>query len=383
MDQEFFSQNQPNQEFNQGQTPFAPPPPNVFIRTSDSDLEKIQKEGGTYSSEFSKEPSIPSQIPTQPPVSPSVYERTPQSVPFQDISFAPQKLATETPIVSFENQPPKTGIPSIPEIPASELSGIPTPPSKKNFLPFIIIGALVIGGVALGYFLLWPKIFAPKKVTQVVTTTTTTTSTTTTTTLPPSPYISIGSPYFKSFVDLKVTGSVVISQIKESATNESSPAGTFKILIPKVKGIALTDEEVILSLIPKLPQELKPFLLGDKKFLLYVYYGEVNPSLGLIVETGLENKNSIKPIFLNWEKNLQITKDLTNFYLVKIPTRVGKSFKEVNNLGAEIRTIDYKGEEVDLSYAFYDKYLIIASSKEAINAALERLQRPVEPIYPF
>lgn len=347
--------------FGQKEEPFAPPPSNIFIRTSESDLEKIQQEGGNVS--------------FAPPIQPEKMH--------EEVSFAPpQGFVPPSPPQTFVSQP-ETGPAISPEIPASEISGLPvSPPPKKKFLPFIIIGVLIVGGAALGYFILWPKIFGTKKVVEI-TTTTVTITTTTTTTLPPSPYVSLGAPYAKSFVNIEVKGNPTLSAIRQVALEEVSPPGTFKVLIPRVKGTALTDDEVILSLIPKLPENLKPFVLGDKKFLVYVYYGQINPSLGLIIEIGEENKEAVRPIFLNWEKKLQILKDLANFYVVKIPTQVGKAFKEVSNLGAEIRTFDYKGEEVDLTYAFFDKYLIISSSLESVNSALERLQRPLEPIYPF
>ncbi|MGC8880803.1 MAG: hypothetical protein ACP5OX_00810 [Minisyncoccia bacterium] len=376
MNEENFPQ---NQNFNQGspfppinqfspsasenkEEPFAPPQSNIFIRTSDSDLGKIKGEGEAVFTPSNE------QMPSQPPK------------PMEEVSFAPSSGFTP-PSEPHSYISPQEGSAITPEIPASEMSGFPSaPPLKKKFLPFIIIGVLIVAGAALGYFILWPKIFGPKKVVEV--TTTTTTSTTTTTTLPPSPYVSLGSPYTKSIVNVEIKGSPVLTAIRKAATDEISPFGTFKILIPKIKGVVLNDEEIILSLIPKMPESLKPYVLGDKKFLIYAYYGEINPCLGLIVEIGQGNKEMVKPIFLNWEKKLQILNDLTNFYLIKVPTRIGKAFKDANNLGAEIRTFDYKGNEVDLTYAFFDKYLIISSSLESVNSALERLQKPLEVIYP-
>lgn len=366
--QSFFSTNEPlnpQTPFENKEEPFSPPASNVFIRTSEADLEKVQQGGGEVS--------------FAPPPPPSSPEK-----PIEEVSFAPSQGFVPPSEPQVYISPQETGSVTPPEIPASEMSGFPqTPSPKKKFLPFIIIGILIIIGAALGYFILWPKIFTPKKKVVEVPPTTITTITTTTTTLPPSPYVSLGSPYTKAFVGIEVKGSPTLSAIRNAALEEMSSASTFKVLIPRVKGIALTDEEVILSLIPKIPEALKPFVLGDKKFLVYAYYGEVNPSLGLIVEIGAENKEAVKPIFLNWEKKLQILKDLVNFYLIKVPVQVGKSFKETTNLGAEIRTFDYKGNEVDLTYAFFDKYLIISSSLESVNSALERLQKPLEPIYPF
>lgn len=375
---------EPNQNFNQGspfqnqpssqpkEEPFAPPPSNIFIRTSESDLEKVQSEGGVF-----PQPS-PSQIPPFPAQPPSPPK------PMEDVSFAPPtgfNQPLQEPPVFISPQIPDSTIP--PQIPASEFSNLPVQPTpKKKFLPFIIIGILIIAGLVLGYFFLGQKILKPKEEIEIVPSTTTTFLTTTTTTLPPSPYVWLGSPYQKAVVNVEVKGSPTLSALQKEAKDSMFPAGTFKILIPKVHNDVLNDEEIILSLIPKLPESLKPYVLGEKKFLVYAYYGEVNPSLGLIVEIGAENKEMVKPIFLNWEKKLQILKDLANFYLIRVPAQADKAFKDISNLGAEIRTFDYKGEEVDLTYAFFDKYLIISSSLESVNSALERLQRPLEPIYP-
>ncbi len=393
MNGENLESNQQNQNFNQGspypsqpspqptppptsqpfqpqEEPFSPPPSNVFIRTSESDLKKFQDEGGVF-------PQTPP--PQTPPLS-----QPPPSKPIEDVSFAPPtgfNQPPQEPPVFISPQFSESNIP--PEIPASELSNLPLQPaSKKKFLPFIIIGILIIIGLVLGYFVLWPRIFKPKKTIEIVPPPTTITTTTTTTTLPPSPYISFSSPFEKSIININVTGSPTLSAIQKEAKAVMLEPGSFKILVPKVHNDVLTDEEIILSLIPKLPESLRPYVLGGKKFLVYAYYGEVNPSLGLIVEIGAENKEMVKPIFLNWEKKLQILKDLSNFYLIKIPAQVGKVFKDINNLGAEIRTFDYKGVETDLTYALFDKYLIISSSLESVNGALERLQKPLEPIYP-
>lgn len=391
MNGENLGPNQPNQtpfepspginpSFQPKEEPFSPPPSNVFIRTSELDLEKVQSEGGVFPQTHPLQTPPPQ---TPPPSQPPPFK------PIEDVSFTPAAGFNQPPFNQPPQEPPVFISPQIPEsnlppeIPASELSNLPLQSSpKKKFLPFIIIGVLIIIGLILGYYVLWPRIFKPEKTVEVVPPPTLTVTTTTTTTLPPSPYVSFSSPFEKSIVNINVSGSPILSAIQKEAKETMLEPKSFKILVPKVHNEVLNDEEVILSLIPKLPESLKPYVLGGKKFLVYVYYGEVNPSLGLIVEIGLDNKEMVKPIFLNWEKKLQILKDLSNFYLVKIPAQAGKAFKDVSNLGAEIRTFDYKGEEVDLTYAFFDKYLIISSSLESVNSALERLQRPQEPIYP-
>jgi len=328
-----FGQPKPEESFPKEQEQkFTPPPSNVFIRTSESDLERIKTEGGTI-------PGIEPGI-TEPPVS------------------------SEIPGVGFQ------------EMPGGEI-----PPAKKsNLIPLLIIGILVIGAVLLGYFFLWP-LFRKEKVTPI-TTTTITGETTTTTTIVYSPYPQISGPFQKAIVEVKVSGDIVKDAVRSAALSELASPDTFKVLIPKVHNDPLTNEEVVLSLVPQLPTRLHPYLLA-RKYLIYTYYGEVNPSLGLIIDIGEENRENVKSIFLAWEKNLGILNDLKNLFLVSVPTKkVSKEFQETTNAGAEIRYFVYSGEETAISYAFSDQYLIMTSSLESVNSAISHLSGFTEPIYP-
>ena len=337
---------------------FSPPPSNVFIRTSQSDLEKIKSEGGAIS-------GMP-----PPPTPPS----PPSSVP--SMEQEPSMQGTQ-PEPAFSESEPSFA----PEAPAG-ISEFPTtevePPQKNKLLPFIIIGVLIMAVVAFGYFYLWPKFFEAKP---VVTTTTTTSTSTTTTTLAASPYPQVSGPFQKSLFNIEIDGSDIVKAIKDSAISEMAAPGTFKILIPKVHNDALTNEEVVLSLIPQLPTRLKPYMLA-RKYLVYSYYGEINPSLGLIIDIGEESKEEVKSIFLAWEKRLGILNDLKDFFLVSIPKKTAKDFKETTNAGAEIRYFTYSGEEAAITYAFSGKYLIMSSSLESVNSAISHLQGITEPIYP-
>lgn len=345
---------------------FSPPPSNVFIRTSQSDLEKIKSEGGVISGM----PPIP---PPPPP---------PSATPAPSMEQEP----------NIEGAQPEPGIQPEPAFSESEPSFAPEapvgmsefstteaePPQKNKLLPFIIIGVLIVAVVALGYFYLWPKFFEAKP---AVTTTTTTTVSTTTTTLTASPYPQVSGPFQKSLFNIEISSSDVVKAIKDSTLSEMAAPGTFKILIPKVHNDALTNEEVVLSFIPQLPTRLKPYMLA-RKYLVYAYYGEVNPSLGLIIDIGEESKEEVKSVFLAWEKRLGILDDLKDFFLVKIPKKTTNEFKETTNAGAEIRYFTYSGEEAAITYAFYEGYLIMSSSLESVNSAISHLQGITEPIYP-
>ncbi len=353
---------------------FSPPPSNVFIRTSESDLEKIKSEGGAISGM----PPPPAPPPPPPPPSPPpsdsfAYvppaEQTPDTQPQPKPSIQPEPAFSDSE-PSFAPEQPA----GISEFPVTE----PESPQKNKLLPFIVIGVLIIAVVALGYFYLWPKFFQAGP---VVTTTTSTSIQTTTTTLAASPYPQISGPFQKSLFNIEISGPDVVKSIKDEATSELASPGTFKILVPKVHNDPLTNEEVVLSLVPQLPVRLKPYMLA-RKYLIYSYYGEVNPSLGLIIDIGEESKEEVKSIFLAWENRLGILNDLKELFLVDIPKKTANDFKETTNAGAEIRYFTYSGEEAAITYAFFGQYLIMSSSLESINSAISHLQGTTEPIYP-
>lgn len=365
-----FGQVPKQQEPKQRKQKFAPPPSNVFIRTSESDLEKIKSKGGAISGMPPPPPNSPPAPPPAPPPTPSMGQEKPN---IQDTQPKPSMQ----PEPAFSKSEPSFA----PEAPVG-MSGFPTtetePPQKNKLLPFIIIGLLIIAVAALGYFYLWPKFFEAKP---VATTTTTTSISTTTTTLAASPYPQVSGPFQKSLFNIEISGLNIVKAIKDATTSEIAAPGTFKILIPKVHNDTLTNEEVVLSLIPRLPVRLKPFMLA-RKYLVYSYYGEVNPSLGLIIDIGEENKEGVESIFLAWEKRLGILDDLKELFLINIPKETAEGFKETANAGAEIRYFTYSGEEAAITYAFYDKYLIMSSSLESVNSAISHLQGITEPIYP-
>ncbi len=349
---------------------FAPPPSNVFIRTSESDLEKIKSEGGAISGmpPSPPPPSFPPSTPSDAFASVPPMGQTPSIQPEPSMQPEPAFSDSEP---SFAPEAPV----GMSEFPVTEVE----PPQKNKLLPFIIIGVLIIVVVALGYFYLWPKFFQAKPV--VTTTTTSTSIPTTTTTLAASPYPQVSGPFQKSLFNIEISGADVVKSIKNAATSELASPGTFKILIPKVHNDPLTNEEVVLSLIPQLPMRLKPYMLA-RKYLTYSYYGEVNPSLGLIIDIGEESKEEVKSIFLAWENKLGILNDLKELFLISIPTKTANDFKETTNAGAEIRYFTYSGEEAAVAYAFYSQYLIMSSSLESVNSAISHLQGITEPIYP-
>jgi hypothetical protein len=263
----------------------------------------------------------------------------------------------------------------------SNFAQSPAPKKNNKIIPLLIIIGIVILGAVLGYFFLWPKFFGSKNTSPSTTTLPiVVTPSTTVTTLAPSPYPQVSGPFQKTPVNINLSGSLVLAAIKNAATQTMQPAQTFSILIPKYRDYTLSGEEVISSLIPTFPDNLKPFLFG-RKYLLYTYYGEVNPSLGLIVDIGQENVTDVQAAFANWEKG-KILSNLSNFWLIKIPKATARTFKDATTTGASIRYFTYYGKEAAISYGFFNNYLIISSSLESVNNAISHLQGATELIYP-
>ncbi|MGB9763291.1 MAG: hypothetical protein ACPLW7_04765 [Minisyncoccia bacterium] len=348
---------------------FAPPPPNIFIRTSETDLNKAQESEKTPFGQASPSSFNPTSTPSPSIDNPSFSQ---EPSPF----INPQGP-------NFSQTPFETG-PSLGNSP-SDLATFTQPqsaPKTNKLIPIIIIITTVILGAILGYFILFPKLLSKKEVSMATTTTTLNESTTTTTTvLPPSPFPLISPPYEKQSIALTIPGQIIVSSFKNAITQQTAAPQTFTILIPKFKDYILSSEEIISALIPKLPENLKTITNG-RKTLVYAYYGNVNPSLGLIVDIGQNQVDFAKTEFANWEKS-EILSNLSNFWVIKPPTRtLSKTFKSETINGAEIRYLPYKGKEAALGYAFFNNYLIISSSLESINSAVNHLQGAREPIYP-
>lgn len=378
----FYSNNQSG-NYSQGQDiNFTPSQENINIRTMQSDLEKIKEEGGNFpSSSFPQGNVSPENVSAEknayfetPNVQPTEMPSASQIPSPENLSFSPyQSEGTFPPGESSQEFAAQEPLPS-------------TPKKSKLLLPLIL--ALILLGIGIiGYFIIWPKIsqrkaqVTPTTIPPTVLTTGETVPTTTTTTLPPSPFVEISGPYEKSIIEIKVIGEIIANALRKDPVLNSSAVGTFKVLIPSVKEI-LNTEQVILSLIPNLPDRLKKPLLTDNKYLVYAYYGEVNPSLGLIVEIDNSDLEEVKNIFLSWEKG-KITEDLSRFVLVEMPKKITCKFKESELSGAKIRYCDFGTKEKGIGYAFFENYLIISSSFESLQSAINHLQGPREAIYPF
>jgi len=69
-----------------------------------------------------------------------------------------------------------------------------------------------------------------------------------------------------------------------------------------------------------------------------------------------------------------------DIWLFSPKTPTTKTFKDAESLGATIRHFDYPGKEASLAYAFFENNVIISTSLESINSAINYLQNGDTPI---
>lgn len=394
---------------------FQPPPSHIFIRSMTDDLNTLKESGGQMP-EISGQPLNQPPTPSTPP-SPPDFSQIPESqvnppteanIPFREQSFPFGASASfepstpETPVTPTPDESLLFGQENMPEGPAT-LGGAPSQPPKKINRRFLIyggIGLAIIGLVVLGYFVIWPAINKPHTTEEVTVDHYTCSSdyqcvpnpkgaiatleecqkicvkptTPPPVSTPANPLLSVVGPYNAQFANLNLTNScpLILNAIKTEA-KKLGTTDSFKVIIPKVRTEPLTSEEMALTFIPKLPTQILEALTTH--YLVFAYYGETNPSLGLALELRSDKLEDVKNYFLTWEKKT-LTNDLSNFWLTipkKKPTSL-TTYKEKEFLGAKIRYLTYPLPQTVLTYAFFNNYLIITTSNEAMQSAINHLQ---------
>lgn len=254
-------------------------------------------------------------------------------------------------------------------------------PPKKNKTILIIGVVSILAFVLLFVFVIRPKMLSPKVSLKNVNTPDALMQPTvpeTVTTTKPSPFMMLKGGFQLDNVDIDISKSPeIVSQIKEEANNLLSP-NSFKVIISKVKNQYLTSQEILNAFVDNAPVSLANNL--DEKYLVYSFYGEVHPALGLVFKVKPEAVEQIKTEFKAWETNRNIIKNTMDIWLFSPKTPTTKTFKDAESLGATIRHFDYPGKEASLAYAFFENNVIISTSLESINSAINYLQNGDTPI---
>jgi len=374
---------------------FAPPPNNIFIRTMNSDMETLKNNGGSLPSFESPNASfnqtvssVPNMVP--PTVNNSTVDEPPNN-PFANQTAVPPPI---TP--TFNNQ--VDGIPA---------ENIPTPPKKKK-LPvwlLVVLGLIILGGGGFAaYKFIWPKFVQPKTPVvsvsnfkcgcdlenQPICTVTGTgascsnagdctcaqVTTTTVVTLPPTPFIEIPStadvPIAVSPLPLDFTNkslaATVLSLIK-TEVNKATPVNTLKPIRIDYKGQFLGAKEILAVLFKSLPAGFTDIITD--KYAVYVFYGDIQPSLGVVIETN--SPDTMKTLMANWEKKGMLD-GAANMFIKPVVKPSTIAFKDrVLPIGGTARYITYKTANTELNYIIYNNYLIITTAKGNLNAIVSNL----------
>ncbi len=146
-------------------------------------------------------------------------------------------------------------------------------------------------------FVIRPKMLSPKVTFNPTTNTSLLAPATTAPTTKPSPFIMIKSGFQASNLNIDIAKSPeIIAQIKAEANN-ILPVNSFKVIVPMIKNQFLTSAEIVNAFVDNVPPSLTNNL--KDKYLMYSFYGEVHPALGMIVTVNNEGLDQIKADFLS------------------------------------------------------------------------------------
>lgn len=258
-----------------------------------------------------------------------------------------------------------------------------TPSNGKGKNKIIILLAILI--VAIILVLLFMFVIRPKMLTPNVSIKTKqnnllspATSITTVTTTKPSPFLALNTGFQLNNLNIDISKSPeIVNQIKTEANSLLSP-GEFKVITPKIKDQYMSSSEILNAFIDNAPLSLVNNL--NEKYLIYSFYGEVHPALGLVFQINNNAIEEVKTDFMSWESNRNIIKNTLDVWLFSPKTTSTKIFKEREYLGTNIRHFDYPGQEASFVYGFFQNYIIITTSNESMNAAIGYIQNGNTPV---
>jgi len=170
--------------------------------------------------------------------------------------------------------------------------------SKSKILPLLLILGLAIAITLVFMFIIRPKMLSPKVSLKTNSENLLMPATSiTTTTTKASPFIPLNSGFQLNNLNIDISKSQeIVNQIKTEANNLLSP-GEFKVITPKIKDQFMTSGEILSAFIDNAPMSLVEYL--NDKYLVYSFYGEVHPSLGLVFKIKSDATETIKTDFMS------------------------------------------------------------------------------------
>ena len=333
--------------------PPPPPPPEITIRTMKSDLEYLKEGGGSATAPKSFTPpelkrgviSSSYQPPTPPPPAP------PRITP------------------SEFGEPQKTELPK-PETPKSPV--IEEEKSSNNLSKKLLIwfGAsiIVIGLGALGYFVIFPKLFPkqtppppPPAVTQPIPPAEPTPPPAEQTPLPetPKPHQSLlKSPNATTSIEIPTIDLISLVGAMQQEAQESLPADTLKEILLTTGKIQVQSSAALSVLLPDLDTE-KTKDLFENDFTIALY-SDANGTWPIyIFKLSLESSIVEAQATV---KEFEKSSGLANFFLAAPGTPNSAGFKDgkINEISTRYLTYSNKGAGLNLAWAG-DKFIISAS----------------------
>ncbi|MFA5230031.1 MAG: hypothetical protein WC422_01050 [Candidatus Paceibacterota bacterium] len=146
-------------------------------------------------------------------------------------------------------------------------------------------------------FIIKPRMLSPKVAFNPTPNTSLLSPATTVTTTKPSPFIMIKSGFQTNNLDIDISKSPeIVTQIKTEANNILPPGG-LKVIVPKIKNQFLTSLEIVSAFVDNIPPSLINNL--NEKYLIYSFYGEVHPALGIVLTVNNNMLDQIKADFLS------------------------------------------------------------------------------------
>ncbi|MDD4123216.1 MAG: hypothetical protein PHO23_03360, partial [Candidatus Pacebacteria bacterium] len=236
----------PAQDFNQGQN---------FGQAPQQDFNPLANQGG--GNNFDQQPANQGDnfsnpfagfdTPAQPNPNMSQPMQQPQPTPDMNTGFDPNVFQDE------EEEKP-----------------------KKNKSLLLVLLLLIVIAVGFGAYIYFFVFNAPSKAPA-----TTPTTSITTTTKSPKPFLNLNSAISSDMQISLHNSDLVKDHIQEKALENLEEAGTIKIIEPTIKNQYLNNLEVLTSLVDNVPENLLQSL--GEQYILYTYYGEERPTLGLIL----------------------------------------------------------------------------------------------------
>jgi len=331
-----------------GEEKFAPPPPNISIRTMASDEEALRSGGGQVS------PVLP-QEPVAPPTPEAFLPAEPPPPPATPPPIAPVHAAPTAPMAA--------------PYPSAQ------PPKKTPWLLIILITAAIVGLAVAGYFavpLIMPKpspiptppIFLPSP--------TFTPSPTPGVTLP----LNIGAENQVSLEIDTLTPASLLGAIKTEASSLKLP-GSLTALSLTSNQLPLTLNQFWAAAAPNASSSLAENFAGQYFAGLY-YAKEDRPYLVLAVNV-LSAKLADFKAAIRAQESTTLEKDFSLVTLgQKTTKKKGAVFGDAAFAGAQIRYVDYETPAgMGFYYAFISSrgsdYFVISANRDALFDMLRRL----------